>query len=434
MNPRKGILTTSFAIFVLSGCVGIDSTAFYTKSNVGLEVTSTPPTVALDISRNEGVITPQFEGGKTLPALASFKTESDGLFSGDISSTFATGNAAVTMARLYNSATEGEPFKSKLELNRAPHKSKTDKSNPLQTNEIRPVFFATKTSLGLNLSWSAMTASVPDSFTLGFNRKELAVLPISHSEESNKHYVDQTSLLATLDFVYDNLNVPPGSSESNKSKRKYLQYFATGDSASYLATHPEVRIAMINRLDPEANVSLTSGALTILPALKRTIEAYADKDRYASDLLSRVNKKTYNMSSVSEVKNIISYEDSVSPNDVRQSDLSIKSNDFDSLYGYVFDLDSNIGTTQSALVRMKSAKNNLDANGAPAPITVNYLKSDGSQIWSRVPSDADVKVVEDNLSKLKQEYTKHYQILAQDKDVKVLFKYVISKFSHGGSS
>lgn len=433
MNPRKGILTTSFAIFILSGCVGIDSTAFYTKSNVGLEVTSTPPTVALDISRNEGVITPQFEGGKTLPALASFKTGSDGLFSGDISSTFATGKAAITMARLYNSAIEGEPFKSKLELNGAPHKSKTDNSNPLQTNEIRPVFFATKTSLGLNLSWSAMTASVPDSFTLGFNRKELAILPISYSNDSEKHYVDQTSLLATLDFVYDNLNVPPGSSESNKSKRKYLQYFATGDSASYLATHPEVRIAMINRLDPEADVSLNSEAIMLFPALLRSIQKFAATDTYANILRKKIDSKTYEMSTVAEVQNIVAYEDPAFPNIVRETGHGISSNNFNDLYAYVVFLESSIKSSQSALNTMQSAKNKIDASGVLTPLTLDYFNRSGIKKWSRVPTDADIKKVKDNISKLKQEYVKHYPLLAKDQDVKALFKYVINKFANGGA-
>ena len=52
---------------VLPGCVGYNSTLFMTKSNVGLDMDSKPPTFEVSLARREGVIAPTFEGGQTPP-------------------------------------------------------------------------------------------------------------------------------------------------------------------------------------------------------------------------------------------------------------------------------------------------------------------------------------------------------------------------------
>lgn len=86
---------------ILAGCgVGYNRTLFVTKTNVGFEASGEPPTLELGISRLEGTVGPQFENGKKLPVLASFKFNSDLPFSPHIGSTFATGDAATTLAAL----------------------------------------------------------------------------------------------------------------------------------------------------------------------------------------------------------------------------------------------------------------------------------------------------------------------------------------------
>ena len=86
--------------FLFQGCVGYDRTLFVTKTNVGIDIDTTPPTAEINIARKEVVIAPTFANGETPPVLGSFSMASKGMFA-DVSSTFSGGDAAVTMATLY---------------------------------------------------------------------------------------------------------------------------------------------------------------------------------------------------------------------------------------------------------------------------------------------------------------------------------------------
>jgi len=92
-------------LVILTGCgIGYNKTLFFTKTNVGLDVDSSPPTAEVTIGRREGVIAPTFERGQTPPVLASFGLAASGfaaLFA-EVSSTFCGGDAAVIMAKLYD--------------------------------------------------------------------------------------------------------------------------------------------------------------------------------------------------------------------------------------------------------------------------------------------------------------------------------------------
>jgi hypothetical protein len=413
----------------MQGCVGINSTAFYTKSNVGVEVSASPPSVAINVSRDEGVITPGFEGGKTLPVLTSFKNDNDGVFAGQVASTFATGKAAVTMARLYDSAVDGIVYDSFVTLNRAPQKTKTDKENPLQTNEIKPVLFSTKTSVGLQIGWSTITSLLPDSFTLGYNRKEMAILPVSYQEEGNKKTVDQASLLATIGFVYDAENANPNAEKSDGKTVSYLQYFATGDAASYLATKPEVRIAMIKRLDPNAKVSLSSGAIAIMDSMMDQFDELSATDTYVKAVWDKVQNKTYAMSSGFSASGIKAYYSPVNTNNniVKEHLPPLKKKkDFRTLYTYVASIEDHINNASPNLAKLEEAFRDT------AKPKIDYQDNAGKRIWFRHPSQADINSFKENLIKMQAEYVKHYQLLAKDEDVKSLFEYYISKVSTGG--
>ena len=103
MNRRSISLIVVFC-YLLSGCaIGYNSILFVTKSNFGVDVDTHPPTADIGIKRLEGTISPVFEGGQTPPVLSSFRPESSGLFSGNVSQTFATGDAAHMMAVLFAS-------------------------------------------------------------------------------------------------------------------------------------------------------------------------------------------------------------------------------------------------------------------------------------------------------------------------------------------
>ena len=95
------------APLALTGCVGYNTVLFTTKSNAGLDFDTKPPTAEINISRKEGVVEPVFEGGKTPPVMASFSSQIGsgggiGRFFFGVDQTFAGGDSAVTMAKLYN--------------------------------------------------------------------------------------------------------------------------------------------------------------------------------------------------------------------------------------------------------------------------------------------------------------------------------------------
>ncbi|MEE9129802.1 MAG: hypothetical protein V3T84_07260 [Phycisphaerales bacterium] len=259
----------------LGGCgIGYNRVLFGTKTNVGFDVDTKPPVVQLNINRKEGVIAPQFENGMKLPVLASFRFESSKSFSPNIGSAFATGDAALTLAALYDDDTptlENEPdgwmqrlelikkFNSSLTLNHKPtipdnaamlFAEKGPDGEYFQQTDVRPVFFGTDTSLGLKIGWSGAGA-FPDSAKLGFNRKELAWVPVSIRDESSDglgpYSVKTSSLLATIDSGIGQPTLVDGAPQTDI---QYVQYFATGDAATLLALQQNVRMAMIIRLDP----------------------------------------------------------------------------------------------------------------------------------------------------------------------------------------
>lgn len=245
-----------------AGCVGYNSTLFVTKSNVGLDFDTKPPTTEITISRKEGVISPSFEGGKTPPVLASFKPHGgngngfENFFFG-VDQTFAGGDAAIAMTKLYDSPVPGA-------YTAAPGEASTDYDSSLTVTEpvarfcwqkipdasaARPFVFATDTMVGLKIGWTG-AASVPDSVKIGFNRKEFAWAPLSKSPKDarGKVALKNPSFLATVEH-----EIKIAGTENETSA---MQYFATGEAATLLARQPAVRKAMLTRLDPKLGFQL----------------------------------------------------------------------------------------------------------------------------------------------------------------------------------
>lgn len=262
---------------LFTGCVGYNTALFMTKSNVGLDFDNKPPTAEINISRKEAVVEPSFEGGKTPPIMASFGSKVGsggglGRFIFGVDQTFSGGDAAVTMAKLYN--TNGVPldnhmsqtnFDSGFSLSKPPKANSTSGKGFLgwkkrlfalpEPGEVRPFIFGTDTQLGVKVGWNGVGGPYPDNLKIGFNRKELAIAPVTLSPKEEKLDADGVgttvrtnvvripSFLATID---SNVEVEGGVDVG------WMQYFATGTSADYLARQPGVRLAMIKRADPKA--------------------------------------------------------------------------------------------------------------------------------------------------------------------------------------
>ncbi len=232
-----------------SGCaIGFDSTLFVTKSNVGLDVDTKPPTAELSIARREVVVAPAFVDGQTPPVLAGFKTGNRMLFGFDVSSIFAGGDAAWTL-------TEKQPQANSTAALCLPTEPKGDlRLGPLplgqvtlpREDEIRPFVFGTDTTFGLKAAWSGMTAQFPDSLKIGFNRKEMALAPVFgravQGDAACPYRVQMPAFLATIEVGVDAQT--PQSAEA-----AYRQSFATGKAATALAGEEQVKRILLSRLE-----------------------------------------------------------------------------------------------------------------------------------------------------------------------------------------
>lgn len=238
--------------------LGYNRMLFMTKTNVGLDVDSRPPTAEVSIARREGFIGPSFEEGKALPVFGGFRLEGN-WFSPKISGAFAGGKAAIALARFFDDNTTDdnttriyvEKLEDKICLSQKPANW-----NPGILNEegfdARPFFFATDTTFGLKVAWSGASEAVPDSFKMGYNRKEFAYAPVfgrqgnsGKNEQcgSNEYQINIPSFIATIqnDVTIATLVA---------SNLIHVQFFATGEAAVQLSARPKIRKWFARPLNP----------------------------------------------------------------------------------------------------------------------------------------------------------------------------------------
>ncbi len=282
------ILPVILLMTACAGNVGYNSILFHTRSNVGLDFSQTPPTSEITIAREEGVIEPSFEGGKTLPVEASFKTGSDrfsGFFLG-IDQTFATGEAAVAMTALYRAGDAvllkpdattiaGSTLSSRqsviladiqdrtglreysgLQLSAIPQDENGQEVQYLQPGQVKPLTFITKTSLGAGINW---TGNALSGLHVGYKRKELAWAPVSLSQENSGYRADTPSLLATI-----NSDMVADTDENQGNSVRWTQYFATGEAATNLALRLDIRTTLLKDALPGINNSSETQRLAFL--------------------------------------------------------------------------------------------------------------------------------------------------------------------------
>ena len=98
--------TLAFTVLTLCGCNRGSDTVFFTVTNAGLNFESTPPTAEIAVSRREGVIQPEFEGGIHLPVLATMSSRL-GIDGERVAATFIGGAAAEIAASKDEVTNEG---------------------------------------------------------------------------------------------------------------------------------------------------------------------------------------------------------------------------------------------------------------------------------------------------------------------------------------
>lgn len=274
-------LGLAFLPAVVGGCaLGFSKSLFVTKSNLGFDIDTRPPTAEIGIARREVAITPAFEGGHVLPLFASFGTTQDGFdrFAYGLSSLFAGGEAAVALAKSASDAkcattetftSTEEPKSNKAEdvvkddeicLTKPPYcsfwfceTSFPEAAEEPEKGEVRPFVFGTDTTFGVKLAWSGLTAQYPDSFKLGFHRKEMALAPINLQQRPCKNretlvpgrYVVKMSPFVAALLQED--DVP----SFLRRRFEYFQGFATGTAANKFARSPFICEFMKGMFKPE---------------------------------------------------------------------------------------------------------------------------------------------------------------------------------------
>ena len=271
------LLAVTCVMATLSGCAGYNHVLFMTKSNAGLDVDASPPTAEINISRKELVIAPNFEGGQTPPVVASFGSQlgnakdAPGRFFFGADQTFSGGDAAVTLAECYN-LPSNDCWKRDSTLTLRTEPENAIPSNPVQKfvkglqkpGQVKPFIFGTDTQFGLKVAWNGVGGVYPETLKLGYNRKEFALAPVTvgNKETDNSVKVNIPSFLATVNADAEaGVAKVDGGGVAGTQSAKWIQYFATGTAATGLATHREVREAMLKRMDPKQSEAFTPEAI-----------------------------------------------------------------------------------------------------------------------------------------------------------------------------
>jgi hypothetical protein len=260
------------------GCAtGYDRLLFATRTNVGLDIDTKPPTAELSVARREGVIEPTFQEGQTLPVLAGFRFDGN-WFNPKISSAFSGGMPALILGHFFTDATPTQAQVDSANLDATVCLEKNpgiesegdslwskfwrwfgEKSDP-----VRPFFFATDTAYGLKVAWSGTSGAAPDTLKLGYNRKEFAYAPVF------ARAVDQCGGIGggtqpvyqveTPEFIAIVDNSAKTTEGIEAGGAKHSQFFATGAAASSLARRREIRQVLYEKMVPEAAAAVQQAA------------------------------------------------------------------------------------------------------------------------------------------------------------------------------
>lgn len=218
----KVVLVVLFCFIFLTGCgLGKKNVLFATKTSLGIDIDSKPPTIDIGYSRKEGTFSPKFKGG-VLPQLSNFSFKT-GLVNTAVGQSIATGNAAVIMGKYLGTELEPGNLGTNIETEYITGITKSSVKGKV-ADAVR-YFFGTDTSFGLKLTFGLETGGYPDSLSLGYKRKEYAYVPII---EISDKVVALPSLIATASLDTD-------------KEATFNQFYATGVAASYLAANPQVR-------------------------------------------------------------------------------------------------------------------------------------------------------------------------------------------------
>jgi hypothetical protein len=244
MTTRNRLVLLAIASSLLVGCgVGKKSVLFVTKTSFAVDVDTNPPTFDVGYGRYEGSIAPVVKEGAVLPLLSSISADagiSSAVFGSGVTQNFGVGNAAIIMSQFIGS--NENPADGSRET------FDTITAKPASVvgtiDEGKRYFFGTKTTIGFSASFAPERSFAPDSISLGYKRKELAYVPIKQvttgAGSSAVSRLHLPSLLAT--------SGNSASAGSNQAGFGVTQFYATGESANFLAAHPVIRNSVISKI------------------------------------------------------------------------------------------------------------------------------------------------------------------------------------------
>lgn len=231
-TQAQGACSAFAAALLLSACASpSDSVYFITKTSTSIvDADTVPAGISIGYDRVEGYAGPRFADGSVFPVASAIESKGKGI-GREVRQVFATGNAARIVTRQDTADAQAAAragVDSALGLQQSTDKSGASGSSGTE-DKRKVVFFGTSTSVGLKMGFQA-TAPLPSSFTLGYKRKELAVVPV----DQNRH---NTSVLGSFSNVVGVAAPPenPASGARGTARFDVEQFFATGIAAEQLA-------------------------------------------------------------------------------------------------------------------------------------------------------------------------------------------------------
>lgn len=258
MARNTRLVFLGFTLIALIGCVGKKNILFVTKTSLGVDIDSAAPAFDVGYDRKEGSVAPVVKDGQVLPLMSSISAEegiASSVFGSGVAQNFGVGNAAIIMSR-YLGSTVNPADSSTVNFEDLLKTPANVKGN---IESGKRYFFGTKTTIGFSTGFTA--GWVPESISLGYKRKELALVPIREQGKGETATLSIPSLIAA--------SGTSASAGTNQAEFAVSQFYATGKAANYLAAHPTVRNSVISAImgDDELNSDL----------LKNFNEAIADQ-------------------------------------------------------------------------------------------------------------------------------------------------------------
>ncbi len=216
------------AALMLAACASpSDSVYFITKTSTSIvDADTVPAGISIGYDRVEGYAGPRYADGSVFPVASSIESKGTGP-GREVRQVFATGEAALIVTEQSDKANTAD--------GKAPLAEVSNQASQNQREARKAVFFGTTTSVGLKLCFEP-TSPVPNAFTLGYKRKELAVIPVDQ-------LLQNTSVLGSFTNHSGVAQAAAGAASGAATTLRFdvQQYFATGKAAEQLAALKVIR-------------------------------------------------------------------------------------------------------------------------------------------------------------------------------------------------